>query len=344
MSQRLQSFSEPWAWRLALAGVAFVLGSLVALSNSSPVVVIAIGGAIGFAWFSLRSIREPLLFVTVFLLTLELIPPIYLSRLGDTPLYVSFSLLPVAFLIIASRLPDMHFTWDPIAKGLAIFLAGLAYSMPFAWWLSGTSAGLDSLLRWLLLSQTGLLYFLVRGGARLEESRTERWMYPLLFVAAGLSAGYGIVDFIWPMSLPHPAVNQYIWLGSGTIRRAQGVFYESLDFANFCGLFLVVGSAALLTRRERYLGLHRWLLTLLMAIFGLAVMVSFSRSTWISVAAALLVFSLSSRLIRVRRTAVVLLLLAIPVLMLWSFSPELWDYFVNARMGLTACCEATGPA
>jgi O-antigen ligase len=225
----------------------------------------------------------------------------------------------------------MHFTWDPLAKGLASFLIGTACSLPFAWWLSET--GTESILRWLLLAQTALVYYLIRGGGRWRETRTEQCIIPLLLLASALSAAYGIVDFVWPFSLPHPPLDQFIWLNAVILRRAQGVFYESLNFANFCGLLLVVTAAALLTRRECYLGLSRWLLILFMAILSLAVLVAFSRSTWVAISVALLVFSFQSRLIRIRRVVVILLALALPLFLLWTFSPELWQYFLEARVG-----------
>jgi O-antigen ligase len=319
--------------RIVLTCVAILLGAFVARHGATPAFAAGMVALIVYASFAALSILEPLFFVAAFLMTLEILPPLYFARSGDQPLYLSCFLLPVGFLIIISRFRDMHFTWDPLAKGLACFLACTACSLPFAAWLSGSQAGWSSLARWLLLSQTALVYFLTRGGARRQESRMERGLYPLLYLAAGLSAGYGIVDFIWPVPLPHPALDQFIWLDATALRRAQGVFYESLSFANFCGFFVVLGSAAILSKRESYLRLPRWLLIVFTVILSLAVLVAFSRSTWAAIAVALAVFSFQSKLINARRAGVLLLALGVPLVLLWTFSPNLWRYFLEVRVG-----------
>jgi O-antigen ligase len=319
--------------RIALTGAAILLGVFVARHGATPAFAAGMVVLIAYASFAVLSILEPLLFVAAFLVALEIFPPLYFARSGDQPLYLSCFLLPVGFLVIVSRFRDMHFAWDPLAKGLVCFLACTACSLPFAAWLSGPQAGWGSLARWLLLSQTALVYFLTRGGARWQEARTERAFYPLLYLAAGLSAGYGIVDFIWPVPLPHPALDQFIWLDATALRRAQGVFYESLSFANFCGFFVVLGSAAIISKRESYLRLPRWLLIVFTVVLSLAVLVAFSRSTWVAVAVALAVFSFQSKLINARRAAVLLLALGVPLVLLWTFSPDLWRYFVEVRVG-----------
>lgn len=333
MTNGATSAISQYGRRLTCLGAAILLGSLLALHGSKPAVPAGIAAVIVFSLFAAISVLEPMVFVAVFLVVLEILPPLYVAKLGDQPIYFSCFILPVGILIVLCRFQDLQFTWDPLAKGLALFLAGTACSLPFAALLSGTATGWASLSRWLLLSQTALVYFLTRGGGRREETRIERGIYPLLFLAAGLSAGYGIVDFIWPVSLPHPALDQFIWLDATILRRAQGVFYESLNFANFCGFFLVMGSAAVMAKRESYFRLPRWILILFTAVLSLAVLVAFSRSTWAAIAVALAVFSFHSKLIRARRTGALLLALGIPLLLLWTFSPDLWRYFLEARVG-----------
>jgi hypothetical protein len=148
-----------------------------------------------------------------------------------------------------------------------------------------------------------------------------------------VSAVYGIVDFVWPIPLEHPAANQYIWLEGVVLRRAQGPFYESSSFANFCGFFLIAGSIALLARRERYLGISRPLLMLFVSILSLALVVAFSRSAWGSVLIALLASVVLSPLVRLPRGLAVLCAFLVPLCFVWIFSPGLWDYLVSARVG-----------
>ena len=122
----------------------------------------------------------------------------------------------------------------------------------FAFWLSGTSTGLNSLSRWLLLSHAAPVYFLIRGFAPGKAGGPERGIFRLLLLGSVLSAAYGIIDFVWPIPLAHPAADQFIWLEGAVVRRAQGVFYESSNFANFCGFFLTAASAAFLGAQRAF--------------------------------------------------------------------------------------------
>ena len=313
--------------------MACAMGMALAWSGRPVAALFLAMAGLAYLIFGLMSIRDPLVWAAGILLVLEVAPPLYFDRLGDTPVYASFLLLPIGLAVVVTRFPDMRFEWDPVAKGLTAFLAGTAASMPFAFWLSGTEAGMSSLSRWVLLGHAALVYFLIRAGARRDPSRTEGRMFGLLLAGAVLSAAYGVVDFLWPIPLAHPSADQFIWLEGAVIRRAQGPFYESSNFANFCGFFLVAASAALFGPRERCLGIPRSLLPLVICVLGLAVLVAFSRSTWASVLTALAVFALMSRFARPLAGIAVLIALLVPLGLLWAVSPELWEYLVDARLG-----------
>lgn len=318
-----------------LLAAAIVGCSLVLLSSTSRWALVLVG-AFAYLMFAAVAVKEPLIFAVTFLVVLEIFPPFFFSQTGPTPVYLSFFLLPVGGAIVVCRLRDLRFGGDSFANGLAIFLVAIAFSLPFAWWLSGDEAGSDSLSRWLLLSQMAFIYFLIRGGSRATETRCERWAFRLLLAGAVLSATYGIVDFVWPVPFSHPAADQFIWLGTVVLRRAQGVFYESSNFANFCGFFLVITSAALLARKERVLHIHRGAVIASVTILSLAVLVAFSRSTWASVLVALVVFAFITGNVKVRRGAVFVLVLAVPLFLLWKLSPDLWNYLLNVRVGRLA--------
>ncbi len=290
-------------------------------------------GCFLYVLFALISVSRPLVFVFVYLAAVVVLPPIYLSSFPDTPLYVSTALFPIALAILALRLPGFRSRLDAVGKGLGAFLVGTGLSLPFAYWLSGEEIARQSLLRWLMLGQTALVYLIIRGPARRQELSSARWLVPLLLVAAMASAAYGIFDFFWPVSMPHPAADQFIWLGSAVVRRAQGAFYEAANFANMCAFFLAITSAALLARQERTLRLARPLLPLYIATFSLALFVSFTRSAWACLLAAVLVFTAVSRQVKWRRALGFLIILGLPLGTLWFYSPELWSYFVRARIG-----------
>lgn len=324
--------ARPGYRRLCGPAAGVVLGGflvITGLTDRWPLLLLASGA---YLLLATTSVREPMLFVIVFLAALETLPPWYFARTGDNPIYLCFLLLPIGLAIMASRLRDLRPRWEPVARGFLAFSAGTAFSLPFAWWLSGV--GMSSVFRWLLLAQAPILYLLIRAAARPEELRWERWAFRLLLAGAVVSAAYGIVDFFWPVPLPHPAADQFIWIGLKVLRRAQGVFYESSNFANFCGFFLVIAAGAVLARKERLLGIPRYVLFLLIAVLGLAVLVAFSRSTWASVLVALFVFAVLTGRVNGRRGAVCVLALGAPLFLLWKLSPDLWSYLSDARLGI----------
>jgi O-Antigen ligase len=320
--------------RYALAAV--ILGCSLALLAPAPHWSLLVVGIIAYLFFGTVSVKEPLIFVVTFLVVLEVLPPFFFAQTGQTPVYLSFFFLPVGAAIVLFRLRDFRHGGGSIARSMVVFLVSIAFSLPFAWWLSGIRAGAGSLSRWLLMCQMPFIYYLIRSGARVTETRCERRAFRLLLAGAVVSAAYGIVDFVWPVPFSHPAADQFIWLGTVVLRRAQGVFYESSNFGNFCGFFLVITSAALLARKEQVLCIRRSALIASVIILTLAVLVAFSRSTWASVFVALLVFASITGNVKVRRGAILLLVLAIPLFSLWKFSPGLWSYLVNARVGKLA--------
>jgi len=321
-------------------------GLLIAASGSSAAsVVAAAAGLAAYLWFAAVSVLRPIVFVAGFLLTLAVLPPFYFPQFA-APVFIPLFLIPIGLAVVIVRFQQMRLCTDSVAKGLAAFAFAVAFSIPFAWLLSGSEAGVASLARWLLLAQAPLAYCMIRGAWKMGAG-SERRVLQLLFISAGASAAYGILDFIRPLSPPHPAADQFIWLSSAVVRRAQGVFYESSNFANFCSFFLVAASAGFLTRRPETAGIPRWLLLVLIVVLGVAVLVAFSRSVWASAAVGVAV---ATSLLRWRpppgplpergrwlvRSAVVLSMLAVPLLLLWRLSPELWDYFLSARVGRLA--------
>jgi hypothetical protein len=317
---------------VALATVTVLISGLTIVLAPSAAVAITLGAA-AYLLVALASIKEPLLYVTVFLGGLIALPPVYLERPGAVPIYPTTLLLPIGAGIVVCRLPDFKLRFDPVAGAFTCFLLFTGISLPFVWIFSGSHVGWDSLLRWLMLAQVILIYAIVQGGMRAKETRLETRLMPALFAAAAASAIYGVIDFVWPIPIPHPAADQFIWLGSGIIRRAQGVFFEASSFANMCGFFLAAAAAAFLTGKERAVRLSKaWLLALI-AVLTLAVFVSFSRSAWGCVLTTILVFAALFGRVRAGRLAWFLFALCLPLFLLPLYSPELWNYFLINRVG-----------
>jgi len=320
---------EEWQW-IALFPVAVVIGWGALIAGARPILLALLAGLLLYGVLLAVSIRQPLVFVTVFLVVLMILPPFYVSWLGAMPIYVSTLLVPIALAILLLRLPERRFRLDPIATGLVLFLIGTGLSLPFAFLLSGNAIGTQSLFRWLLLAQTALIYAIIRTSGVGDSARR---VIPWLLILAVVSAGYGIIDFFSPVPLPHPAADQFIWLESEVMRRAQGVFYESCYFANFCGFFLVVASAALLAMQERVVRIGRFWLLAFIIILALADVFAFSRSAWTSVLLSLLVFSAISKQVKIEREVVFLLVLGTALTVVCLYVPEIWNYVVAVRLG-----------
>lgn len=318
---------------LGLAAMAIVTGWLSATVSSHGIYLALLCAVVMYTIFAVLSIREPMIFIIVFLTVLIVLPPLFFRQTGDTPVYVSSFLLPIAFAIAITRWADFHFHPDGITKGLFLFLFGTAASLPFAWWFSGSAIATGSLLRWQMLAQTLLLYILVRGGMRTRSKRIEQWLIPTLIIAAVIGAGYGIYDFFWPVPIPHPSAAQFLYLPNGMLRRAQGVLYESSSFGNLCGFFLAVTTAAFMVRRERTLGIPFSLLPPFVLTLAGATIVAFSRSSWANTLVTLAVFGILTRRTRWRRTIILLSALSIPMVVLALYFPEIWNYFLGYRLG-----------
>ena len=311
----------------------FAIACTTTMLAIRPILFLPCAGCCLYAVFLANSLRRPLIFVAVFLVFVIALPPLYFSPLGETPLYLSSLLLPIGLAVLVTRLPDLSLPSDKVAIGLAIFLLATGLSLPFAFWLSGDPIGIQSLLRWLLLAQTALIFAVIRGVARWRDDLVERWLIPVLIVAAVASAAYGILDFFWPVPMPHPAADQFIWLQAAIVRRAQGIVYEASGFGSLCGIFLVVTAEALLAGQERAVRMSRLWLLLFIAVLSFAVFLCFSRSVWASVLVSLAVFVRISRVIKLRRVWGFFVALLMPLTVLWFYFPELWGYFTGNRVG-----------
>src|SRR5579875_2467721 len=140
-----------WNWAAMVAVTVLISGVVMTFSFSLSVVIVLSGTA--YLLLALASIKEPLLFVAIFLAGLIALPPVFLERLGAVPIYPTTLLLPMGIAIVVCRLPDFKLRFDPIVSAFACFLLFTGVSLPFVWLFSGKQVGWDSLLRWLMLAQ-----------------------------------------------------------------------------------------------------------------------------------------------------------------------------------------------
>src|SRR5689334_11871490 len=134
ISIEAQSNPAPW---LGAAVMAAAITWFATSATSNGMLFLCIGAIILYDLFALLSFREPAVFVLVFLVVLIVIPPFFFRQTGDTPLYISSFILPIGVAVLVVRWPDFHFHFDPVARGLFLFLLGTCISLPFACWFSG---------------------------------------------------------------------------------------------------------------------------------------------------------------------------------------------------------------
>ena len=324
--------ARSWAWNWRWSGlipITVFVGWIACTLAGDLTFWIAAGGLVLYGLLLWGSLRRPMLFASTFLAVLTLLPPFFFRSTGDNPIYVSTLLMPIGVAVVVTRWRDLS-RLDTVGRGILVFLIGVGMSLPFAFILSGDKIGWESLSRWLMLAQMALVYWIVRTSC--SAGACAR-LFPWLTLAAALIAGYGVFDFFWPVPIPHPAADQFIWLQSSVLRRAQGVFYESCNFANFCEFFFVAAAGAVIAGRERFLRIRTLYVLPLVFVLGLAVLLAFSRSAWISASISLTVFVLLSGKARLGRTLLFWAALGLSLLLFAHWVPEIWHYVVSVRIG-----------
>ena len=176
---------------------------------------------------------------------------------------------------------------------LLLFLAILFVSEGFAAYYSGWRVASGGLARVLLLGVGVYVFFYGLAGPRAAGWDPLKFTR-LLFLIALAGAAFACIDFYFQFHVPAGFAMQVVWLKSGVMRRAQGLFYESSVLANFCAFFLVMMLVAAFPLRGRR-AFPRWLLAMGALIFGTALILSGSRASILAVVAAGCVFAVVRR-------------------------------------------------
>jgi hypothetical protein len=228
-----------------------------------------------------------------------IVPPFYPSVLGgETPVYAANLLFVAGCFVALSRQAELITGWDPIGKAITAFLFALAVSIPFGFWLSGTSEGVGSCLRFLLLLHPFLIYYWLRAYRPLRSQESLILAGKVLLGLGIVAAVYGIIDFYFPIPIPHPFADQYIYLDGRMIRRAQGMLYEASSFGNLAAFFLSLTLVILLSWWKQLSVAWKATLYLTAGIFTTAVFLSYSRGSWANVLVTLTAFLMLQRKLR----------------------------------------------
>ncbi len=221
--------------------------------------------------------------VLVFLAALVLLPPLPLP-FGNAGPHPAILLAALGLWAGAARLPAWRFRWNSVSAALLFFLFALTMSVPLAAVYSGWEVSLGSLARVGLFALSVYVFFyLAHGpGRNLAPERLVR----LLFWSGLASAAFACLDFYFQFPAPARFAEQYVWLSSSVLRRAQGVFYEATALGSFCVFLLLLAASIVVVRPAGFRFRTIWLL-LAALISGAALFLSFSRSAAASLLVAL---------------------------------------------------------
>ena len=270
----------------------------------------------------------------LYLAAVLVLPPLYPELLGGgIPVFISHGILAVGGIAFLSRHESFSWRPDSVTLSSSVFLLALALSVPFVFWLSGPLTGFSSCLRFLLILQPFLLYAWLRGSGLVSTEQAVSKIIKFLLILGSLSAAYGILDFYYPIPIQHPFADQYIYLLSGSIRRAQGVFYEASSFGNLCAFYWSLCLVTLNSPVRKQLRLSRIIIGLLVGVFTVALFLSYSRGSWANALTTVLVYFLFQRRFRLRPLFSSLVLTSVFLFLVYQLSPELITNFAERRVG-----------
>jgi len=313
--------------------LAAVIVSLVTVRLESSLLLLLLAAAVLLAGCTLSPacLRTwPYLFVSAALL----VPPLYPSILGgETPVYVANLLFLAGCLTVLARGADLRIGEDSVGRAAAGFIFATALSIPFGFWLSGTSAGLGSCLRFILLLHPFLIYLWLRSFRPVYRDELLIPAGKFLLGLGVVAAVYGIIDFYVPIPIPHPFAAQYIYLDGRVIRRAQGMLYEASSFGNLSAFFLSLTLVILLSWWQKLSTVSKATLYAMAGIFTAALFLSYSRGSWANVLVTMTVFLILRRKLQLRLAAASLLVVPAFVYLVYQISPLVVLNFFNWRMG-----------
>ncbi len=246
-----------------------------------------------FSWARL-GIADPWLVVLfAFLLLLPPFPfPIGNSGAHIAPLIALVGLGPAVL-----QIAEWRRVGNRLLRGLPLrfltFWIIAAASSAFAARYSGWQIALESLGRVLLLG-IGVGVFLRTFTAPLNAHSESQLIARILLGIAAAGAAFACIDFYFQLHPPARFAHQFVWLSSGVMRRAQGVFYESSTLGSFCTFFLVMILAAAFPLKGRRVYSPLLLLPAAL-VFSVALILSSSRASVVAAATAGFTFVLLHR-------------------------------------------------
>jgi len=290
-AEALGSPSTPqtgWSGVLAALAIGLCAGILPVFASAANLWVVA--AAICFlpiAWYAFSKPKEwPLWFCAAAIL----LPPLPFP-VGDSGAHPSIAIAAVGLLAGFARLAEWRIEWNGLNISLFALVGALAVSLGFAALYSGFVLAAASAARFALFGCGIYVYLTASQGPgivdRLQAERYARW----LFWIATAGALFGCADFVYQLPAPAGFGAQFIWLGSGVYRRAQGLFYDASALGNFCAFFLVMSLVALVHRERGKKILPTAVASAGAVLFLMALLLSFSRAPLLAAGIACLMLA-----------------------------------------------------
>ena len=218
-----------------------------------------------------------------------------------------------------ARLGEWRFPASSLNAAIAALLGVLLASVAAAAIYSGPEYAAASFARVALFGISVYVFFYSSCGPG------EFLNLRLLYFAGIAAALFACLDFYFQLRAPAGYGPQFVWLDTGAIyRRAQGLFYEASTLGNFCAFFLVM-IAVCFTMPRAEAPVSRKALVVGGAVFGAALVLSYSRASLMNVAVALIVLAWRNwRRVRILRVAACVAALA---LLSWRVFPAFVEMY-----------------
>jgi O-antigen ligase len=184
-------------------------------------------------------LNRPDAWLALFFCAAVLCPPLPFA-LGNSGPHPAAAVALLGIAVGAARLREWRFRPGALTSAIVLLTTVILCSVGWGAIYSGPQIAVGSLARVLLFTIAVYIFFYTAYGP-IASPRTQPFVWVrLLFGIAVAAALFACVDFYYQFPAPGGFGPQFIWLDSGVLRRAQGLFYEASTLGNFCAFFLVM--------------------------------------------------------------------------------------------------------
>ena len=209
------------------------------------------------------------------------LPPVPIPG-GDSGVHPAPLVASIGVWIGLMRLPAWKNLRGSLPRAFGVFFAIILTSVGWAAFYSGKDVAMGSMAR-VMLFGLGLYVFAYTLTGRRDDCPEPLTFARFLFTVATGASIFACLDFYFQWPAPAGFGPQYVWVGLGVFRRAQGLFYEASTLGNFCAFFLMFILVCLFHPKEE-IPIGKRMLLAAGAIFAMALIFSYSRGSMINIA------------------------------------------------------------